>query len=167
MVIASHFEIMPISEAVFNFVGMVTFTILVLFWILVYTVIVLYRVLNQRMLDMINKPIGTLKEIELKAWKHQHVLVAHSEHLINRYFGSVVLVSICHEFVILITASYQLILAVQASKQPCTTIFSLILIREFFFLSVFVLMSYALALEVLWQHCTAALSDLIFRFFLG
>lgn len=119
---------------------MVTFTILVLFWILVYTVIVLYCVLNQRILD-INKLIGTMKENELKAWKHQHVLVVHFEHLINRCFGSVFLVFICDEFIIIIRASYRLILAVEARKQLITTIFSLIIIREFFFLSVFVFLS--------------------------
>jgi len=142
---------MPYCNSSLNVVGMITFSIITLFWILVKTGIIFYRILNQRIVDMTNKPIGTyLSEVELKTWKYHHCLVTHYTSIMNRYFGPIILIAICHAFVVVITTSYQLVMAIENANLICMTIFGSIVVRELVFLFFLIWEAYILQLEVIY-----------------
>lgn len=153
----SDYSIMVGCEVMLNFVGITTFSILVLFWVLVCTGITFYKILNHRIIDMINRK--QIKETcannndemtmdELKSWKHQLSLVSRFVHMVNRYFGPVIVIAISHEFTTFIITFYNLVLAVQRSETTNASIYGAMVTRELFFLSVLTWTSYVLQLEV-------------------
>ncbi len=139
---------MILCEGLRIFLGTSTFSIQILFMILVYTGATFYRILNMKMFHMMTH--NSINGIELNVWKHQHNLVCYYVHLINRSFGPIILVAICHEFMTFITTFYELILAVQQSNSFALLIYGGIFARELFFLSIFIWTSYCLELEVLY-----------------
>lgn len=156
---------MPYSNFFLNFAGMITFSILTLFWILVKTGIIFYRILNQRIVDMTNKPLGTcLSEVVLKTWLYNHCLVTQYTSILNRYFGPIILIAICHAFVIVITTSYQLVMAIENTNLICMTIFGSIVLRELVFLSFLIWEAYVLQSEVIYYTIYALNMELIFNF---
>lgn len=153
----SDYSVMVACDVMLNFVGITTFSILVLFWVLVCTGITFYKILNQHIIDMITRKSlnGTcyvnhneMAMDELKLWKHQLSLVSRFVHMVNRYFGPVIVIAISHEFITFIITFYELVLAVQRSEVKQASIYGAMVGRELFFLSVLTWTSYVLQLEV-------------------
>ena len=93
---------------------------------------------------------NNISETELKVWKYHHNLVCHYVHMINRSFGPIILVAICHEFMIFITTFYELVIAVQQSNNLfAVSIYGAMVARELFFLPTLIWTSYTIQLEVI------------------
>lgn len=129
-----------------------TTSILILFWVLVYSTFLFFRVLNQQIQDLV-KPGNAIRLEELKVWKSNHACVCRMVHWINQCFGLIILIAVSHGFLAFITNAYQFFARVigldQEDDQQFSGLFFLLLvIQEVAFLSILICTSHNLTSQV-------------------
>jgi len=120
-----------------------SYTILVWFFVLVSTSIVLFDVLIDRLENMVEVGLNVKKVVEdMIKWKEQHALVCHLASLINKSFGLILVIAFTHGFVTFITNFYRFISGLRQASDYSNTPFLTIFIHQAVFLSFFIIVSY-------------------------
>lgn len=132
--------------------GISSSSIIILFWIMVSTTIALFRLLGNRIRAIVSRTSPMDLE-ELLVWKNHHAMVCHLVSLINRCFGSVVLISICHGFLIFIANFYQFVVAFEDSNWSSGVSYLLVFLQQVILLSIIIVVSTKLQREVIKRNC--------------
>lgn len=94
--------------------------VLMLFSVIVLSVAQLFRQLNLSLLQLTGTPSSKfsieLLSIYLEQWRRHHVLVCQLVDEMKSFFGVILLVSLAHSFVSLITDSFEISMAVRTSN---------------------------------------------------
>lgn len=125
-------------------------SVVILFWIITSTAITLFKLLNSRIRVILSRTAaGSIDGVqELLVWKNHHAMIHGLVLLINRCFGPVVLVSICHGFLAFITTFYQFVSAAERNVAISGVPYLVSFIKQVFFLSIIIVVSYRLQSEV-------------------